>query len=237
MEKTDLLTAFQPPRGITAAVGGGGKTGLLNALGQRLAQRERERVLLLTTTHMRSPAVCPVLISPTPGQVERAFAALADQGLPLLLAAGSQAGDGRLGPLSWPWPQADYLLVEADGSRMLPIKAPAAHEPVIPPDTRLVIGVAGMKAIGSAILSCAHRAERFGQLCHKAPEDLVTPEDVALVLWSGQGQRKGVTCRYLPFLNQADDTQRLAAARQAAALLPRAVVGAVHEDFYECWGN
>lgn len=237
MKQTDLLTAFQVPRGITAAVGGGGKTGLLLALGKGLAAAGRERVLLLTSTHILAPDICPALIDPTPQQVEDAFEALARQGRPLLLAAGCQAKDGRLGPLAQPWPRADYLLVEADGSRMLPLKAPAAHEPVIPPDTRLVIGVAGISGVGRPIAACAHRPELYAALCGKAVEAEAAPEDVARVLWSRQGQRKGVGCDYMPFINQADSPQRLADARQAAALLPRAVVGAIRKDYYESWGD
>ncbi|MFR0769188.1 MAG: selenium cofactor biosynthesis protein YqeC [Dysosmobacter sp.] len=38
---------------------------------------------------------------------------------------------------------ADYVLVEADGSRQLPLKAHDAHEPVIPAVSRQVICVVG----------------------------------------------------------------------------------------------
>ena len=43
---------------------------------------------------------------------------------------------------------ADYVLVEADGAKRFPLKAPAAHEPVIPDETRLVIAVAGLSGVG-----------------------------------------------------------------------------------------
>lgn len=41
----------------------------------------------------------------------------------------------------------DFVLVEADGSRRLPVKAPAVYEPVIPPGTDLVVGVIGLDAL------------------------------------------------------------------------------------------
>ncbi|NJL93462.1 MAG: putative selenium-dependent hydroxylase accessory protein YqeC, partial [Anaerolineae bacterium] len=43
---------------------------------------------------------------------------------------------------------SDTILVEADGSRRLPLKAPHPHEPVIPPATTLLVPVAGMDAVG-----------------------------------------------------------------------------------------
>ena len=43
---------------------------------------------------------------------------------------------------------ADVLLVEADGARGLPFKAPKAHEPVIPPETSLVVPVVSLAALG-----------------------------------------------------------------------------------------
>jgi probable selenium-dependent hydroxylase accessory protein YqeC len=43
------------------------------------------------------------------------------------------------------------LLVEADGSRGLPVKAPGPEEPVIPPGTDIVLGVVGFDALGSPL--------------------------------------------------------------------------------------
>ncbi len=43
----------------------------------------------------------------------------------------------------------DVVLVESDGARQLPIKAPSGHEPCIYTDTDLVIGVTGAEAIFS----------------------------------------------------------------------------------------
>ena len=42
--------------------------------------------------------------------------------------------------------QCDVLLVEADGAKRKPLKVPAEHEPVIPEDTDMVIGIAGASA-------------------------------------------------------------------------------------------
>ena len=44
--------------------------------------------------------------------------------------------------------RADRILVEADGSRCLPLKYHRAFEPVVPPDAGLVIELAGLAALG-----------------------------------------------------------------------------------------
>ncbi|AEJ18751.1 Conserved hypothetical protein CHP03172 [Gracilinema caldarium DSM 7334] len=45
----------------------------------------------------------------------------------------------------------DVVLVEADGSKHLPVKAPAEHEPVIPPITNVVLGCIGLDCLGKPL--------------------------------------------------------------------------------------
>ncbi len=46
--------------------------------------------------------------------------------------------------------KADLTLIEADGARHLPCKAPAEHEPALLSSSDLVIGVTGLSALGTA---------------------------------------------------------------------------------------
>lgn len=46
---------------------------------------------------------------------------------------------------------SDVMLIEADGSRRLPFKAPYPHEPVIPPETTRVILVVGINTLGKPL--------------------------------------------------------------------------------------
>ena len=52
---------------------------------------------------------------------------------------------------------ADYIFAEADGSKHLPLKAHAAHEPVIPPEANQTILVLGASGFGKPIAAAAHR--------------------------------------------------------------------------------
>ncbi len=45
-------------------------------------------------------------------------------------------------------PAVDVVIVEADGSRRLPFKAPAQHEPVIPTSTTVLMPVVGLDVLG-----------------------------------------------------------------------------------------
>jgi len=67
------------------------------------------------------------------------------------------------------------LLIEADGSRQRPLKAPASHEPVIPNWVDTVAVVAGLSALGSPLTEkWVHRPERFAALSGLSPGEIIT---------------------------------------------------------------
>lgn len=202
------------PPGVTAVVGGGGKTTLIRCLAEELC--EDARVLMLTTTHMWPPP-CATLLSPNRAEIQAAF------GHTRLLAAGDPGAEGKLTAVLALGEKleglADYVLVEADGSRGLPLKAPAAHEPVLPEQARLTIAVAGMACAGLTVAQAAHRPQHYAQVAQCAWDAAVTPQMVARVLASPQGQRKGVGGRFAVVLNQADTPVRVAFARAVAKAL------------------
>jgi probable selenium-dependent hydroxylase accessory protein YqeC len=205
------------PRGITAVVGGGGKTTLIFRLAQELS--EQHQTLITTTAHMWPPQ-CKTLFSPSKQAIEQAFYSHN------LLAVGELTPEGKLAPVPELLTQlnslGEYVLVEADGSRGLPLKAPAEHEPVLPEHTALTVAVAGMSCCGLTPLMAAHRQELYAERSGIAMNECVTPQAVANVLGSPLGQRKNVKGRYLVVLNQADTPERLAFARDVA--------GNLHED-------
>lgn len=209
-----LSEILRIPTGITALIGGGGKTTLMMRLARELS--EKHTVLVTTTTHIWLPEHFTLL---SPDQSELAAAFLQRN----LVVAGEPTADGKLSMpqrLGNHWRGlAEYVLVEADGSRGLPLKAPAEHEPVLPPDTDLVIAVAGMSCAGQSIRLSAHRPERYAALCGMPEDASVTPQAVALVLENDSGQRKGIATAFRIVLNQADTATRMAFARETARLL------------------
>lgn len=142
--------------GVTAAVGGGGKTTLLTRLGRELAAEDK--VILTTTTHLSIPTDIPWA-----EDTDTLWRLLEKNNL---VCIGKRLDEYRLGApdvsMETLFSMCDHLLVEADGSRNLPVKAHAAHEPAIPAGAR-TIGVIGASAFGKTVAECVHRPELFCQ--------------------------------------------------------------------------
>ena len=117
----------------------------------------------------------------------------------------------------------DVLLIEADGSRRLPLKAPAGHEPVIIPETDAVIGCAGLTCIGKTWEAGCFRPELAVELLEAAghkPEAAIRPEDTAYILTSWNGTRKHVGERPDRIVvNQADGERELRLAQSIARII------------------
>lgn len=163
-------------RGVTSVVGSGGKTSLLAALARELPGT----VVLTTTTHILPFAGVPLVTSADADDVR---AALAES---RVVCVGSQAEkDGKLvAPelgMDVLAALADHVLVEADGSRRLPLKAHAPWEPVIPACSGRTVLVLGASGLGRPVREVVHRSERFCELAGCTPDDPATPELVARV--------------------------------------------------------
>lgn len=116
------------------------------------------------------------------------------------------------------------LLIEADGARQRPLKAPAAHEPVIPAFVEAVSVVAGLAGLGKPLTDeFVHRPEIFSQLSGLEMGQAVTPEAVVRVLAHPSGGLKSIPpgARRVALLNQADTAELQAQAKRLAEkLLP-----------------
>jgi len=222
-ETRELVAALELSQGagLVAIVGGGGKSSLMFSLAQCLPGR----VVMTTTTRIfaaqmqQAQTVCGL---EDPGWRQR----LEDFEKGLLVVGG--VADGRaLGvPLELPGellahPRVDAVLVEADGSRMLPVKAPADHEPQIPPETTLLVVVAGIDALGAPIAQVAHRPERVAALTGLPVEECLDPAALARLLASPDGGLKDrpAGSRVAVLLNKVESPGDREHARQVAGHL------------------
>ena len=154
------------------------------------------------------------------------------------MVAGAPALDNKLTqpPQLERWmAQADAVFLEADGAKHLPCKAPAAHEPVLLPQSDIVLAVAGLSAVGKPLQEVCFRLETACTLLGVPPETILTPELLAKLLADEQGGRKAVGARHFyAVLNQADTPQRQAAGEKTKELLQaRYGVSAVLTTFSE----
>ena len=85
------------------------------------------------------------------------------------------------------------IILEADGSRRLPLKAPAEHEPVIPGWVNQVVVVAGLSALGKPLTDeWVHRPLHFANISGLALGATITRAALANVLAHPMGGLKGI---------------------------------------------
>lgn len=222
---------------VVVLVGGGGKTTSIYALA-REARGAGKTVIVTTTTHMMPH---PSLFLTDASDPVELHALLGRYGI---VTVGKLDRRDKMtgGDVAACRAAADVVLVEGDGARLHPLKAPAEHEPVIPPGADAVVAVAGMDCLGGELGTVCHRSERVAALLDKPLDGLITPADVADILASPQGGRKGVGAdmAFRCILNKADGGERRALAEEAAALLrkrgiPTAITSYTEEERTLCW--
>ncbi len=195
-----------------ALVGSGGKTTLMF----QLAQDYGTRVVCTTSTHLALDQLDAadrhwVLngISDLPDPTEEISGNI-------LLFTGPQVEVDRVGS---PDPEimealnklADIwncpMIIEADGARKLPIKAPAEHEPVIPGFVNAVITVIGLSGLGKPLTEeWVHRPEIYSSLVGLPLGARLESEHLVQGLISQKGGLKNIPAdvRKILLINQID---------------------------------
>ena len=155
---------------VIAIVGAGGKTSQIKNLTKEYVQQDK-KVLVTTTTHMGlEPGM---VLSEKPDDIRQQ---LEKQNFCI---CGSPVKEEKIASLPKDIYEqvcqfADIVLVEADGSKHMPIKFPAAHEPVIPENVNEIQVVMGLHAIGHPFCEVSHRLELVKQCLNVSDTDLVT---------------------------------------------------------------
>jgi molybdenum cofactor cytidylyltransferase len=207
-----LLRALRVRRGdVVSFVGGGGKTTSMFRLAGELSAAGL-RVLTTTTTHINEEeaSLSPAFIQPE--EIKNLTRHLDRYGQCLLV--GPPNGKGRM--LSIPpdliavlkeRPDIDCILIEADGSKSRPFKAPAGHEPVVAAFTTVLVPIVGLNAIGCPLDdTTVHRPEIVSSLTGSRIGDRITSGMVARILSHTDGGAKGLPegARLVPLLNKVD---------------------------------
>ncbi|MDR3170343.1 MAG: putative selenium-dependent hydroxylase accessory protein YqeC [Treponema sp.] len=226
-----LHTFFErdaPGRPIITVIGSGGKTSLIWYLARKM---DRLCTLVTTTTKMGVPPPgakrydhflkyeSPTDASqvPAPG---------------VTLAVALDASGGKLVALP---PEAleamvrqyDYVLIEGDGSRQLPLKAWAAYEPVVPAYTTLTVGILPLWPVGMIVSqTIIHRLPLFSTLTGLGEGEVLSLGALVPVLTGGnsalgKGLFSAAQGKRVLFFNQIEDEKALDQARELLSLLPR----------------
>ena len=210
----DYFPFFDGKKHIISLVGGGGKSTLLEYLAACFAARSM-RAAIMTSTRM----ACPEHVS---GSIEECRARWA-QGK--YAACGERTENGKFRApddllLRALTEEADALIIEADGAHMLACKAPAEHEPVILSESDIVIGVMGSEVLGRRVGEVCFRPERVCDVLGCDEDHHLTAGDLATLLLSERGARKGVGDRkYYIVINKCDNEQRIQNGIEIARIL------------------
>ena len=236
------------PRELVSLVGGGGKSGALRILASEATggggPDPGAGVLATTTTAMflsQLQAVGPVLMGPELGGLLTALPRALAAGGPL--AAARDLGDnGKVTGLPVEWVDevwdagvAGLVLVEADGSRSLSLKAFGPREPQVPDRTTVIVQVAGLDVLGAPLDGAhVHRVESLmAALSEQARESGGSLFDLpeigrpvtaglfvaALRVQLGVLRSRWPAARIVILLNKAEDEECRGAGLEIGALL------------------
>ncbi|OHD28095.1 MAG: hypothetical protein A2Y38_00830 [Spirochaetes bacterium GWB1_59_5] len=234
---------------VVSIVGGGGKTSLLFALASDAAESGFQ-VLVTTTTRIYdpldegrafdafrldeawAPSTNPIAsfsspvtrVLPLPNETVSSAGRRHEEGFVCVLASGVDSGklkgiDPALIDAATGW---SLILVEADGARHLPLKAPADHEPVIPASSRVVIAVIGLDCLGRPLDDAiAFRPELVARAAGLAMGSIIEPHHLAALASNEAGCFKGTPAGALRVfvLNKLDLTDYDTALTSARAVL------------------
>ncbi len=208
----EILPFLAVPKGITAIIGGGGKTTLMTTLAEEL--KEKGTVVFCTSTHIRIPEDYPLIT----GEADAIREGISRGGV---VCAGRIDKDHKVTAPGLSFREleglADYILVEADGSKGLPLKAHASHEPVIPEEAKLTILVVGADGFDKPVKEVCHRPELWAGIAGVSVDDMVTPASCAKVV-----RKEGFGD--ILFVNKAESERETADAAELAGYLEMPVV-------------
>ena len=165
---------------IYAIVGAGGKTGLVKEMAARF-RREGKAVFVTTTTHMFIEEDTLLtddgaVIIDALKKNGYAFAGIPAESKIMSLPAPVYAAACEV---------ADEVLVEADGSKHMPLKFPNATEPVIPENADEIMVVCGLHGLNKPAKEACHRLELVKQHLNISDDTLITPHHVYRLVMEG----------------------------------------------------
>ena len=151
---SSLTECLEIQKGITSFVGGGGKSTII----KKISEEIKNSVIVTTTTHIYAPKLYY-------NNVDDAKNAIKSEHI---ITVGNNCGNNKLEMAIKPYVLesiADFILVEADGSRRLPLKVPATNE-----------------ALNNRIIDICHRAEETAKFLNKDIYEKVDIIDIAKIL-------------------------------------------------------
>ena len=242
----EFISRYFSPGRVYTLVGAGGKsTGMRKIAGFLSGRGIRVRLTTTTRIGVEEFSAYPVVTARNDEELLRCVTA--DE--PCLVISGGVEGEKHVGPgpdriERLAIPDDLVFLIEGDGSRRMPIKAPTAREPVIPANTSTVFALMGARAFDERVdAGQCYNPEGVAALLGGAHAVFDAPALVRLAA-DARGCRKGVLAGmgFHLIVNQGDLELKQETARTFLRALRRAhgIAGTLlswtEEKAYEtCW--
>ncbi len=204
MSLTEAFDLEPARKTLIAIVGSGGKTTLMYRLAKELADKGK-KVVVTTSTKIFIPKEYPVLVTDNPEEIKEILereniAVIGRAYKPDMLESPEPALFDEFKKI------ADFVLVEADGSRNKPLKAHKPNEPVIPNGADYVFAVLGFSAYGMELGKACHRPELAARTLGVDLSHRLTVEDIASIFMHPHGVTKNIPCKgcFVALINQSE---------------------------------
>lgn len=227
MAVNEVNQIFQlKPKDVVSIVGAGGKTSLMFYLANHLSGR----VIVGTSTKILQP-----------GQAYKQYInePIQWQASSEVIVTSKAIQNGKLVGINPYVAQAsyDFLLIEADGSRTLPLKGWGPLEPVIIEATTVTIGVVDITSLGMKVTEDnIFRLEALSKLTHLGPT--ITVQNLIDIIEHKEGLFKRSQGRRILYINKIEDQQTKLAAealchRLKPTVVDQIVIGSVNNQTFE----
>ena len=215
---------------VITLVGAGGKTSTIFRLGSELSSLNK-KTIITTTTHMGLDD--DFILVENFCDLKKVEDILNTKNL---VKIGKKESDYKVKSLDCDLlkqaiKMANVVLIEGDGSKNLPLKAPKENEPVIIEETDLVIGLIGIDSLDKKIKDICHRSKLVSKLLKKNVDQNIEIEDLVKIATSKDALKKNVNCRYKVIINKVDDEKYLEKCKKIATLLQNFEIDVVFTSY------
>lgn len=215
---------------IITLVGAGGKTSTIFELGKEFSNLNK-KTIITTTTHMGFDK--DFILIEKDSDIKKIENIL--KKIPLI-KVGKKESEYKVKSLDFDLLKkiillGDFILIEGDGSKNLPLKAPKDNEPVIIKETNLVIGIMGFDSINKKIKDICHRPELVSKVLRKDLDEIIDYKDLVEIAQHENGLKKNVNCKYKVIINKVDKEENLELCKNIANLCKKSNIDVVFTSY------
>lgn len=192
-------------------VGGGGKTSLMFRLAEEIPLQYNVIITTTTKIFLPPPEKYPLVLLGGDRQALKELTGYLQAGVRPVVGSGVLENNKLDGVSSGQAEQmrqySDYVLVEADGSKGLPLKGHLSSEPVIPGTTTVLVVVVGADILGKTLDSrYVHRPEIVSRLTGREIGSVIDAELIAGLIAHPEGLLRKCPdgARVVLFINKID---------------------------------